>query len=506
MARQLTQWLGTIAVSGLVALGLPTVAPAPAQATVGITQPGPFEAGNLLDYANSDFEGAIGNWTSVSNATLTDDTTHSFLHNDSLLDSVPAAGTSTFKLGNASGAVQIPVTQGNTYTVGAYFKIPAVTGQSLTFGLGFFNASGTWLGWGRTGSLGLTSSGKWQYVSGQITAPANAASVIGSPEVTYSGATASEAINMDEAAFVPYRAAQIIGAHGNGVPELASDWLSANAAIGPLQSDKDFWDPSQPLPGKWNSSGNTCYEIEQSISNPANWPACVIAYKVKETEAQLAAFFTGLPAAQQVIMVWWQEPENDTFSGCAGSASGNGPNFVCYFEQQSGNIRQAANDAPNVFVAMDAETYQYGSASSHDDGTSCSFIPPTTYTDFYLADHYDESLNGVNINGESLPNEIGQNGVEWSNWLSCVQGINKPIGLAEYGQDCTTNPDQAVVTQAITADGGYLQAIPKATEPTIMWEYWYSDSGFTTGPGCEFDNSAGGITEWQSLETQNGGG
>src|SRR5262249_42373569 len=150
---------------------------------------------------------------SVSNATLTDDASSAFLHASSLRDTVPAAGTSTFKLGNAAGAVQIPVTAGDTYTVGAYFRIPAVSGQSLTFGLGFYNASRTWLGWGRTSALALSGSGAWQYVSGQVTAPATAASVIGSPEVTYSGATAGETIGMDEAAFTPRRAAQIIGAH-----------------------------------------------------------------------------------------------------------------------------------------------------------------------------------------------------------------------------------------------------------------------------------------------------
>jgi hypothetical protein len=29
-------------------------------------------------------------------------------------------------------------------------------------------------------------------------------------------------------------------------------------------------------------------------------------------------------------------------------------------------------------------------------------------------------------------------------------------------------------------------------QPTILWEYWYSG-------GSVFDNSAGGITEWQSI-------
>jgi hypothetical protein len=85
------------------------------------------------------------------------------------------------------------------------------------------------------------------------------------------------------------------------------------------------------------------------------------------------------------------------------------------------------------------------------------------------------------------------------------QGTYKPFGLAEYGLDCTSNPDQAVVTDEMEADNTYLGAIPGAQAPTIMWAYWFSDSG-PSSPGCVFDNSAGGSTEWNSIETQNGGG
>src|SRR5947207_11930916 len=86
--------------------------------------------------------------------------------------------------------------------------------------------------------------------------------------------------------------------------------------------------------------GNNCYEIEQALPS-GSWPECAIAYKVQESEAQLESFLAGLPAGQAVMMVWWQEPENDSFSGCPG-ATGSGANFVCYFEQQSNAIRHAA--------------------------------------------------------------------------------------------------------------------------------------------------------------------
>lgn len=490
--------LGVLAACGLASLGLSAVTSTVAHAATGNPQAGPFEVGNLLDYANSDFEGTVGNWGSVSNATLTDDPNHQFLHNASLRDTATTAGTSSFKLGTGSPSIQINLTAGDTYRVGAYFKVPAASGQTVQFSLGCYDSSGSWIGWSNGAVHNLLASTKWQYSEDDITVPSGkegCAYVLGSPKVTLGGLAAGAAVNMDEAIFAPYRAALIIGAHGNGSPYTASDWLTTNSTIGPLQSDKEFWDTTQYLPSQWNDSKNNCYEIEQSLSSdPSAWPACVIAYKNQETESQLAAFFTGLPAAQMVIMVWYQEPEGNSFSGCPGAASGNGPNFVCYFEQQSQDIRQAAGDAPNVFVAMDAGDYQYSNDPSHDNGTGCAFIPPNTYADFYLVDHYDE-----NANGKDLPAEASPTNNEWSNWLACVQGLNKPLGLAEYGLDCTTNPDQTVVTNEMKADDSYLAAIPGATEPTIMWEYWYDG-------GCVFDNSAGGVTAWKSFETQNGGG
>lgn len=89
-----------------------------------------------------------------------------------------------------------------------------------------------------------------------------------------------------------------------------------------------------------------------------------------------------------------------------------------------------------------------------------------------------------------------------------MQKLHKPLGLGEYGLDCHSNPDQPVVTQQMAADDNYLAAIPGATEPTILWEYWYSDD---STPGCVFNNTGiyngvGGITQWQNNETQNGGG
>jgi hypothetical protein len=122
-------------------------------------------------------------------------------------------------------------------------------------------------------------------VSGQITAPPGATSVIRSPRVTYYGTTAGEAINMDEASFVPYRGAQIVGAYGG--PK-TSDWIAADSTsdVGPLQSVKEFIIKEKSLPTEWDSSRNQCYGIEQALGREktAQWPACVVSYNVEESE------------------------------------------------------------------------------------------------------------------------------------------------------------------------------------------------------------------------------
>jgi hypothetical protein len=143
MPGNLRQWLCALAATGLVAVGLSALAPARAHAATGIMQAGHFEVGNLLDYANSDFEGTTGDWAGVSNAALTDDAGHQFLHDFSLLDTAAAAGTSSFKLGTGSGAVQINMPTGPEFRVGAYFKAPAVSGQTVRFSLNCFMSDGT---------------------------------------------------------------------------------------------------------------------------------------------------------------------------------------------------------------------------------------------------------------------------------------------------------------------------------------------------------------------------
>jgi hypothetical protein len=470
-----------------------TVHPDVGHQAAGTPPAGPFAPGNLLDYAESDFEGSAGTggWVGVSNATLSQSTTQAYLHDDSLEDTIGAAGTSVYKVG---GDTEIPVNgnqKDDTYTVGGYFEVPAASGRTVTWKLGFYNSDNVWLGWGTT-SISLNSSGTWQYAGGQIQAPSGATYVLDSPEVSYSGASASEVIYMDEVAFSPYRAAQMIGAYAGG----ASGWLSANSTseIGPLQSNKEFYDTT--LPANFNQT--VCYQIEQGDPTP---PACVITYKTQATQAEIDSFVDSIPSDQMVIMVFCQEPEGTNSSTCFGTQPQSGALFVHEFEEQSDEIR-AAGDFPNVLVAMDAEDDQYDVGGAHDNGGSypnCYYIPPPAYVDVYLVDHYENDTTAAD-NGGNMANSGGASETEWDTWLGCVSGYGKPIGLAEYGLnqdlDTTANPDD--VYQSLGADNTYLEQLPASlNEPVLLWEnWWYGGDQFTDAPT---------EAEWQSFETQNGG-
>jgi len=84
------------------------------------------------------------------------------------------------------------------------------------------------------------------------------------------------------------------------------------------------------------------------------------------------------PAALNVISIFWQEPEK-TFTG-------GGATYVSDFDSQASLIRSSDNDAPNIFVAADANGYQYDPGTSHNlggAGGSCGFTPPSSSVDFY---------------------------------------------------------------------------------------------------------------------------
>jgi hypothetical protein len=404
---------------------------------------------NLISYADSDFESGVGNWAGISNAVLTQDTSEAFLHNASLRDVLGAAGDSEFDLG--AGA-QINVTGNGKYRAGAYFKAPAQPGLSVTWAVQAFGSDGTPQGWTSGTPVALNDSGGWQYASDVIQMPSGAAYLLGSPRVTFTGGAAREAVNMDEVQFTPYRAAELIGADG-GHSGSAAEWGTANNTIGPLQSDKIFY---RTLPASY--TGSTCDQLPAAA-------ACFINYKTMDVN--LASFVSSIPASRAVVMIYHSEPEGKTFSyqGLTGAAA-----FVAEFGREAGMIRSAAHDAPDIFTAMDAASYGYHPGGP---GVSCGYIPPPSYVDFYLIDQYQRVPNG-----SQLSQSTGRGPVGWANWLKCVSGYGKPIGLGEYGLGACGQNNLAMRDASIAASEPYLEKLPGSSvidAPVLVWSYWWVD-------------------------------
>ena len=458
------------------------------------TEAGPFPVGNLLSYANSDFEGHV-NFVSIRNAALEDSAT-AFLHFRSLRDTVRHAGSSVFALPLHEA---IRVHGSSTYTISAYVKLSSeAPGQGMRFALHCYTSTGSSLGQVQV----LTQPARensWQYVQGQMTLPAGCRDVVSSPKVTLTGMSAGESAYLDEMTLRPYRAALVIGAHGNVADGrspryTARDWLDTDKLLGPLQSDKTFYDADHQVPLHWWYPTNNCYEIERALP-AATWPECVITYKKQEPERRLRSFLAGLPARQEVVMVWYQEPEAAHFAGCA-RARGDGPNFVCYFERQTDRIRKAAaadRVTPEVLVGMDAGAYHY------PPGAGCSFIPPSRYVDVYLIDHYAHDSTGNLAVGSGNPPAT------WLTWLGCVLPQNKPIGLAEFGVDPNdSNPSGTAA--AISADTTYLATLPQSVhEEVALWELWDS-SAYASDSTWAIDNEPAAVQAWKAAETENHGG
>lgn len=456
---------------------------------------------NLISYADSDFESGVGKWVPYFNTTIDQDSSTAFAHDDSLKMTAGTAGSQAAELGSGNTAAKIPVTPGATYRESGWFKAAAAPGRTVTFADGFYGSNGKWLGWFAGRPVRLNGTGAWQYASDLITAPRNAAYMLGSPRISEAGVAAGEGLNMDEVLVEPYRAATLIGAKDPSLNGSRFDY--ANSAIGPLQVDKVFYGESEALPPSYGQSD--CNNLPVSVT-------CVLAYKVPTTN--VASFVSSIPAGRNTIMVWHQEPENDSFSGRCGSS---GANFVCDFERQAHLIRAntTARNRANVWVADDAMTYQYDLATRHDDGGAvgpCSYTVPSRYVDFYLADAYEDPADGRNLGSTSYESPM------WQGWLSCVLPQDKPIGLAEYGLNCSTAPDYAngpATSQAMAADNRYLKDqsfIPAGstrayTRPVVMWEYWWYDNAFN----CQFtsaDNPDGtrAVRQWRANEDENGGG
>jgi hypothetical protein len=213
-------------------------------------------------------------------------------------------------------------------------------------------------------------------------------------------------------------------------------------------------------------------------------------------------------------MVYHGEPEGDSFSGSCGSGAAE---YICEFEQETGNVRTAAANlglTENVFTSDDSASSAYVANGAGMSPTACGWIVPSSSVDFYVEDHYERGwADGSNLahqTGNGDPGYNGEGAPQWNNWLGCVAGTGKPIGLAEYGlcsggancnngsTTCGAAGSTTDDTNTLAADNTYLGNEPSGSSPTLLWEYWYDKC-------WEFDNSNGEITKWQSIENQNGG-
>lgn len=472
------------AVLGLLSFGVPA-----AHALTGVPEPTSWGKANLISYADSDFESGVGNWAPVSNATISQDSTASLHGNDSLRMAASAAGDASIKMGSSANQSQVSVTGGDTYRLSGWFKT-AQSGRTITFADGFYDSSGTWIGW-TSGSPVTLNPGQWQYVSETITAPSNAASTISSPKITETGMNAGEALNVDEVIEQPYRAALTIG--GKDPSTDGSQWNYMNNTIGPSQVDKEFYSGQLPA----NYANSNCANLPTNVT-------CVEAYKT--ASANTASFVQSIPAGRQVIIVYHQEPEGDYSSGSQ---------FVSEFESEANVVHSNTTDAnrANVFMADDSSGYNYGNGRV---GADCSYTVPNKYADLYFMDHYMNPVDGSN----SASYGTAEQQSEFKNWIGCVGPQNRPLGFGEYGTNCKSgmNPDDSTVAQTFAADNSLLESesFPSSTNgtagpsyhlPFVDWMYWW----YNNTDNCQFQPGASpdgtGVTnQWQANETQNGGG
>lgn len=490
-------WLAGLAVTGLAGLSMAAVSPA--GALTGPPEPASYGKANLISYGNSDFESGVGNWVGYSNAVLTQGTGTTMLHNSALKDTVPAAGSTAWKLDTN----ELATPGANVYRAGEYLSDPVPAGDTVAFALGTYDSAGAWKGWVTSSAQTLSSNTSWQYVHGDITVPSGVAYAIGL-RVTLTGAAAAQVIRTDAVTLAPLRPALIMGARG-GTGNSLSIWEGGNTAIGPLQDNKIFY--SGALPSAF--SGSDCSDLY----NAGHKVVCILAFKATMTQAQFASFLAGVPADQHIIFVPHQEPENGDYT--------SGAAFVSYFTDQAAKIRAAAADAPNIEVWQDSSGSGY--LNGHP-GADCSYIVPPAQgngdggADGYAIDYYQEK----NTTGNAIPS--GQNPARWSNWINCISTGSaatagtppRPIGLGEFGYginggpgSCTGSGTESTRNTALGNDLSGFQNLTESNGAMVkVLSYWWVDDSLIEGPcrDWNFPASSSTGTTWHGFITQNGGG
>jgi hypothetical protein len=523
-----------VASVGVAATGFLAATTAVAHATTSATlQAGPFPVGNLLSYANSDFEGSA-NFIAVTNVqTISDSSAHQYSHQDSLAFTADQAGTVAVKMEeDHTNGTKFAVTGGDTYTVGAYIRLPTTgtTNETVTFSLASYDSSGTWITWTDSSAVNLSSTKDWRYVEANITVPPNAAWEVDSPKITIDNATAGQETDVDLLTVKPYRAAQAIGQHGSNCDKCTytpQEWYNSWLALGSVgQTDKEF---NNSLPSTFSDTNCAGDESQVGLTSHSKWPLCIITYLNPVTsQSEMDTFLSSVNSTspqQEIILVWHQEPEGDIFKDEPGCGTDTGSKaFKCETDIQGGYVHNSKWDKPNIFIAQDSAGFQYETGNT---GADCSWMADPSGSgsgvDLYLVDYYNNgTVTGQNINKTPHNNE-------WQNWLTCASAQNRPLGFGEYGLDdsyepnqnqpaslCDNGPRPPAETNAqflpseLLNDQSYLEALPMSGQllfpaPVWTWDYWYSYYGGTSV--CTlFGNTYNAQTDWENNITQNGGG
>jgi len=200
---------------------------------------------------------------------------------------------------------------------------------------------------------------------------------------------------------VPSLASDAPGTKGVWVRGGSGVWQGANGAFGPLHSARIFY--SGQLPASFVGSAGSDLPDDVTL---------VVSYRTADTN--VASYVCSIPATKKVVLSYSHEPEQQD------PRFASGADYVTAFTAQSAKIRAAAESCGvgSVKVAMIALTWSYAVTTRR--GYTCSFIPPASTLDYYLADTYDRTQL-------SLAREPG-----FQRWKTCTEG-SVPRGLAEHG-------------------------------------------------------------------------
>lgn len=289
---------------------------------------------------------------------------------------------------------------------------------------------------------------------------------------------------------VPTTVATYVGAVSSPVdscPSNVNDWLAhAVPTIGPVACNKIFYSGNQPM--------TTFAQGHKSTDNESLLPPGTLIF-VTFKDAQvpnLAGYVESIPDAATVVMIYWQEAE-DSFP------NGDYNTFIANTINASNIIRGVGK--PNVFVAQDCASFQYGIAGS--DAQLGHFLVPPAHVDYYTVDIYQH----FNTN---WPSAGLSNYTRWLNWLAIFAGQGKPLAITEYGVDVCGGT--AVRNQRIKDDCAYLRTAFNPSSPSkvspfplLAWEYWWSNCGAgqlnTTCDGQYQFTDATTLATWQQIAT-----